>query len=864
MHNALTRARSGSGNSSDASSFVHSIPSRRGAPYGHGRTGSTGEVQGAAGHSRFRLDSRSSAGSGSGASVAGRWARALSPQRGLKGSTSVTSLRSIDEGAPIRDLGAGLGSADGLDEVPEGSEDGRGRDRDWDRDWARDRSRGRGDGGIEEETEEDTDDEEYGEPIEGEQAQFAGQVPERPPPVPLPGQAQEVLAVPTTAEGRDRGNSVSSAVTTATTATSATTNTTSSYGDTINSNSNSNTSMNTSASARPSSLVNTANLSSPSAPALLPSQKVQQQQQQQNQQRLPILPALQTSNNSTKSFGGVSSPDRERPDRSTQDRYEKYDRSDRTSRPPRPRRAFGSAGSATGLGLGSASGTSMSANLANLGLGIDLSTISSHKQAEEAVERVKGSILEMGKGSGERAAGGGGGEAGSAGAQPGSLGRGKDGDEETELGGASGTVTMLSSPVLEVDGLTPLSARLAAYGESLLLEKRLKEEEQRARSGGSPTVADAAAAAPGSGMVRRGSLDRSKGPTTSGSSGLPKAGEGGAKQMFKKRGAGKTKRPHTANAETRAWEGGKLALMHIIQNENADSSTAKTEMTVMTRSASDQPQSGSGSASSSAHTRLQRRPSPLDLPQPSSDIKAQAQQTGGTSDNSDFDGEDVSGGKTAVPSRSAGHVVQPATAKTPRIVATCATPVRSHLNSPSLRSPHSHSPHHTEPPMPLPMSPRSPRSPPVRGAPPTAPSTMPGDSATEDDSLHGHGPPDDDSADESSIELPMPLTPSATALATLGAPLTRVSTSPAYTGGSSAGSSPGSGTMSPSSASAAQHQKSASKLARMGFATPASGASTPRSVSSSGGGVNMAPSTPKEKKTFGTLRGLVAGLKGKT
>ena len=68
-------------------------------------------------------------------------------------------------------------------------------------------------------------------------------------------------------------------------------------------------------------------------------------------------------------------------------------------------------------------------------LDIDISTISSHAQAEALVERARQEVLEMA--SSQEAT-----------AQPGSLGR------------------------------TPLSARLAAYGESLALEKKLREQKE--------------------------------------------------------------------------------------------------------------------------------------------------------------------------------------------------------------------------------------------------------------------------------------------------------------------------------------------------------------------------------------------------
>lgn len=210
---------------------------------------------------------------------------------------------------------------------------------------------------------------------------------------------------------------------------------------------------------------------------------------------------------------------------------------------------------------------------------------------------------------------------------------------------------------------------------------------------------------------------------------------------------------------------------------------------------------------------------------------------------------------TAVP-RMQG-TVWPATAKTPRIVETCATPVRSQLPSPIIRSPRYTPPEggsrEREP-----LSPRLPRSPPVRGAPPTAPSALPGDSATDEGGPSSPDPESDD-GEESSLELPMPLTPSATALISPpnggssssgmigGAPLARVTTSPGSLGTS-------------------QNQKSATKLARMGFGTPLA-VTTPRSVSaaSTGGpGTMGGPTTPREKTKFSGLRGFVAGLKGKT
>jgi hypothetical protein len=82
---------------------------------------------------------------------------------------------------------------------------------------------------------------------------------------------------------------------------------------------------------------------------------------------------------------------------------------------------------------------SLTAKRNNTPIDIDISTISSHAQAEALVQRTQRSILEM--------------------------------DEEMPLSSAA-----LSS------ARSPLSAKLAIYGETLELERRLKKEEDERKS----------------------------------------------------------------------------------------------------------------------------------------------------------------------------------------------------------------------------------------------------------------------------------------------------------------------------------------------------------------------------------------------
>ncbi|KAI0656682.1 hypothetical protein C8Q70DRAFT_330007 [Cubamyces menziesii] len=130
-----------------------------------------------------------------------------------------------------------------------------------------------------------------------------------------------------------------------------------------------------------------------------------------------------------------------------------------------------------------------------LPLDIDIRAISSHAQAEALVQRAQKSILEMD-------------------INP-------DADVDLELPGLLASATGSSGGggsaglglglVGAVNGRTPLSAKLAAYGESLAIERRFKEQEQerergRGRDGetpfGSPTTPSGRTAAGEEGRLR--------------------------------------------------------------------------------------------------------------------------------------------------------------------------------------------------------------------------------------------------------------------------------------------------------------------------------------------------------------------------
>ncbi|KAH9894898.1 hypothetical protein C8Q73DRAFT_665247 [Cubamyces lactineus] len=100
-----------------------------------------------------------------------------------------------------------------------------------------------------------------------------------------------------------------------------------------------------------------------------------------------------------------------------------------------------------------------------LPLDIDIRAISSHAQAEALVQRAQKSILEM------------------------DINPSADVDLElpgllASATGSGGSAGLGLGLVGAVNGRTPLSAKLAAYGESLAIERRFKEQEQERERGG--------------------------------------------------------------------------------------------------------------------------------------------------------------------------------------------------------------------------------------------------------------------------------------------------------------------------------------------------------------------------------------------
>jgi hypothetical protein len=155
-------------------------------------------------------------------------------------------------------------------------------------------------------------------------------------------------------------------------------------------------------------------------------------------------------------------------------------------------------------------------------LEIDLSEISSHAQAEALVQRAQKSLLDMALGEGELLAHGPGGSGGA---------------------GAAGA--------------TPLSAKLAAYGESLALERKLKQQEEERRAAlASPVNAASTSPSVSSPAVSQklyGTLEQRPVADRRRPSGKVPIGAR----------ARKMRRPHTADAETRQWDGGKFLFFCI-------------------------------------------------------------------------------------------------------------------------------------------------------------------------------------------------------------------------------------------------------------------------------------------------------------
>ncbi len=169
-------------------------------------------------------------------------------------------------------------------------------------------------------------------------------------------------------------------------------------------------------------------------------------------------------------------------------------------------------------------------------LDIDIRAISSHAQAEALVQRAQKDIFDMHNG-----------EIDLPGPAVGSVG-----STGSSVIGSSGSVGTLPS------GRTPLSAKLAAYGESLAIERRFKQREQRERGpvrdldGLGPLPRSPTR--PGSGETPIGS------PTTPREKLRTRASEGGFRKFsLDERPAkgpqgprrSKPKRPHTSDGEFR-------------------------------------------------------------------------------------------------------------------------------------------------------------------------------------------------------------------------------------------------------------------------------------------------------------------------
>ncbi|PIL33844.1 hypothetical protein GSI_03550 [Ganoderma sinense ZZ0214-1] len=173
-------------------------------------------------------------------------------------------------------------------------------------------------------------------------------------------------------------------------------------------------------------------------------------------------------------------------------------------------------------------------------LDIDIRAISSHAQAEALVQRAQKDILDLQNVDIEL---------------PGLL-VGSAGSSSTGVG-SLGSVTTLPS------GRTPLSAKLAAYGESLAIERRFKEKEDRERERELATGRDLDGLGP---MPRSPTRPRASGETPVGNPTTPRdklrtrASEGGIRKFsLDERPAkgphaparrSKPKRPHTSDGDT--------------------------------------------------------------------------------------------------------------------------------------------------------------------------------------------------------------------------------------------------------------------------------------------------------------------------
>ncbi|KAI0644521.1 hypothetical protein C8Q79DRAFT_927649 [Trametes meyenii] len=198
-------------------------------------------------------------------------------------------------------------------------------------------------------------------------------------------------------------------------------------------------------------------------------------------------------------------------------------------------------------------------------LDIDIRAISSHAQAEALVQRAQKSILEMQDVDIEL---------------PG-LGLLGPGSGSGGLGGVGGG-----------SGRTPLSAKLAAYGESLAIERRFKEQERDR---------DAGRSAAGSGETPYGSPTTPSGRSADGRL-RPRHSERGLRKFSLEERPGdgrpsrrKQRRPHTADGETQESSPGFLSAGH--------KSSLSSSTLLHTRSSSSADENGSLRATpSSART----------------------------------------------------------------------------------------------------------------------------------------------------------------------------------------------------------------------------------------------------------------------
>ncbi|KAI0666570.1 hypothetical protein C8Q78DRAFT_1107693 [Trametes maxima] len=199
-------------------------------------------------------------------------------------------------------------------------------------------------------------------------------------------------------------------------------------------------------------------------------------------------------------------------------------------------------------------------------LDIDIRAISSHAQAEALVQRAQKSILEMQ-------------------------------DVDIELPGlgllGSGTGSGGLGGVGGGSGRTPLSAKLAAYGESLAIERRFKEQERDRDAGRSA----------GSGETPYGSPTTPSGGNADGRL-RPRHSERGLRKFSLEERPGpvdgrpsrrKQRRPHTADGETQEPSPGFLSAGH--------KSSLSSSALLHTRSSSSADENGSSRATpSSART----------------------------------------------------------------------------------------------------------------------------------------------------------------------------------------------------------------------------------------------------------------------